>query len=115
MLIFPESARTARFRKHETLTWDAFTGIGFAQAENEKSLNLDLAFDPAVNDSVRAGGVLSEEHKTELAEKARQIEKFLPAFNYDITPREEQSLQVDRQFFEVFWYVRMSQRYNDLS
>lgn len=66
---------------------------------------MDLAFDPAVNDSARTSGILSESHRNFLAEKARNIEKYLPPFSYDITPREEHGIQIDRQFFEVFRYV----------
>lgn len=46
--------------------------------------------------------LLSEQHRKLVAAKAEAFEKTLPTFNWDIQPREEQSIRVDKQFFEVF-------------
>lgn len=103
---FLESERANRQRVQQNLDWDTFSGSGFTGLPDSH-----LAFDPTVNDSLSRGGLLSAEHIQDLAAKARSIEKALPPFNYDITPREEQSIQVDKQFFEVFRYERVRLQY----
>lgn len=96
--VYVEGERAKRLQRRESLDWDTFTGKGFVNLEA-----MDLAFDPLIDHSViDKDGVLSSMHRTEMAEKARQIEKALPPFNYDITPREERSVKVDKHFLEVF-------------
>lgn len=98
-----ETERNRRKERPQTQDWDSFLGAGFEA--HDKALAIDLAFDPNVNNDARfssTSGLLSEEHRNLLAEKARRIEKNLPAFNYDITPREEKGVQIDRMFLEAF-------------
>jgi hypothetical protein len=68
-------------------------------------LDVDLNFNPGANDPLNKDDLLSEARAKLMAERARNIEKSLPPFNYDITPREERSIQVDKQFLEVFRLV----------
>ena len=122
--IVAESERQNRRKRHETIDWTAFENSGFAGRET--FLDNDLNFNPGANSLVTYGApglprpgqlrstaspssknanaldVLDEEHRKFLANKARSIEKSLPPFNFDITPREERPIQVDKQFLEVF-------------
>ena len=84
-------------RLRDTMDWETFTGSGFRG--RDIFLDMDLAFDPAVNDS--QGGLLSQNHPNELVGKARNFEKTLPAFNRDITLMEKRAIQADKHFIEV--------------
>ena len=95
-----ESDRQARQKKHETIDWSSFESSGFAGRET--FLDTDLSFVVGANDLNKQDDLLSEQHKKLIAAKAKAFEKTLPPFTWDIQPREERSIQVDKQFFEVF-------------
>lgn len=95
-----ESDRQARRKKHETIDWSSFENSGFAGRET--FLDADLSFDLSALDQSNHEDLLSEQHRKLVAAKAKAFEKTLPPFTWDIQPREERSIQVDKQFFEVF-------------
>ncbi|KAK9899637.1 hypothetical protein P389DRAFT_207285 [Cystobasidium minutum MCA 4210] len=95
-----ESERANRRRKHETIDWTTFENSGFQGRET--FLDDDLNFNPGANDPVNKEDLLSEARAKLIAERGRNVEKSLPVFNYDITPQEERSIQVDKQFLEVY-------------
>lgn len=95
-----ESERANRRKKHETIDWTTFENSGFQGRET--FLDVDLNFNPGVNDPFNKEDLLSEARAKLISERARSVEKSLPLFNYDITPKEERSIQVDKQFLEVY-------------
>lgn len=97
---FAETDRANRRKKHETIDWTTFENSGFQGRES--FLDVDLNFNPGVNDPFNKDDLLSEARAKLMATRARELEKRLPPFNYDITPREERSIQLDKQFLEVY-------------
>lgn len=87
-------------RPRESLDWETFSGSGFRGRDTV--LEMDLAFDPTVNDNLSKAGSSSPNHHGEIVRKAKMLDKALPPFNYDITPKEERSIQLDKHFLEVF-------------
>ncbi|KAK4054880.1 hypothetical protein OIV83_000804 [Microbotryomycetes sp. JL201] len=91
-----ESQRKQVSRKRDTMDWNTFESMGFSGRDNLTSV--DLTFNDRISTKVNTWPASQQI----LNKRLKEAEKLLPEFNFDTTPHEEGTIEVDSSFFEAW-------------
>ncbi|KAM0793218.1 hypothetical protein ACM66B_000685 [Microbotryomycetes sp. NB124-2] len=91
-----ESQRKQVSRKRDTMDWNTFESMGFSGRDNLASV--DLTFNDRISTKVNTWPASQQI----LNKRLKEAEKLLPEFNFDTTPHEEGTIEVDSSFFEAW-------------
>ncbi|KAF8501207.1 hypothetical protein JB92DRAFT_2977043 [Gautieria morchelliformis] len=110
-----EGARTARYEKRGTISWNDFSTTGFSRSDDPLSATLQFA--APLTTTISAWPT----RQSEIRHKLKKTQKALPAFGWDTTPVLDGEEAIEEGFLDVFcdllygsgWIDRLEQTFRD--